>query len=103
MYSPVKDQIILEKQGETHYRTFNINGNDGRGTANNLANGIGIDYTTIRGQIDIITAKVYLQETNTKWAPSNLQFYYTSDTNIAGNASVKISDISRKAKNKITY
>ena len=102
MYSPKKDHIILEKQGHTHYRTFNISGNDGKGTANSLANGIGIDYTTIRGQIDITTAKIYL-ETNSKWAPSSIQFFYTSDTNVAGNATVKISDITRKAKNKITY
>jgi hypothetical protein len=101
MYSPVKDQIILEKQGATHYRTFNVSGNDGKGTANSLANGTGIDYTTIRGQIDYTTAKIYLS-TNTKWAPSSIQFYYTNNTNV-GPASVKISDITRKAKNKITY
>jgi hypothetical protein len=102
MYSVKKDHIILERQGHTHYRTFNISGQDGKGTANSLGNGIGIDYTSIRGQIDITSCKIYL-ETNTKWAPSSIQFYYTSDTNIAGNASVKISDITRKAKNKITY
>ena len=102
MYSPKKDHIILEKQGHTHYRTYNVSGNDGKGTANSLANGVGIDYTSIRGQIDITTAKIYL-ETNTRWAPSSIQFFYTSDTNVAGNATVKISDITRKAKNKITY
>jgi hypothetical protein len=102
MYSPKKDQIILEKQGDTHYRTYNISGNDGKGVDNSLANGVGVDYTTIRAQIDIISAKIYL-ETNTKWAPSSIQFYYTSDTNVANNATVKISDITRKAKNKITY
>jgi hypothetical protein len=102
MYSPVKNQIILEKQGTTHYRTYNVNGFDGKGTGNSLANSVGVDYSSIRGQIDYTTAKIYL-ETNTKWAPSNLQFFYVSDTNVAGNATVKISDITRKAKNKITY
>jgi hypothetical protein len=102
MYSPKKDHIILEKQGATHYRTFNINGNDGKGVDNLLANGTGVDYTTIRGEIDITTAKIYL-ETNTRWAPTSIQFYYTNDTNVASNATVRISDITRKAKNKITY
>jgi hypothetical protein len=102
MYSPKKDHIILEKQGATHYRTFNISGNDGKGVDNSLANGVGVDYTTIRGEIDITSCKIYI-ETNTRWAPTSIQFYYTSDTNVAGNATVKISDITRKAKNKITY
>jgi hypothetical protein len=102
MYSPVKDQIILEKQGATHYRTYNISGNDGKGVDNSLQNGIGVDYTNIRGQIDIISCKIYLTS-NARWAPSSIQFYYTNDTNVAGNATVKISDITRKAKNKITY
>jgi hypothetical protein len=94
--------LIMERQGFTHYRTFSSTVIDGKGLNNNLADGVGIDHHTIRGRIDFINAKLYLDGNNTNWAPNNFKVFYNNATNI-NVASVRISDITRKAKNKITY
>jgi hypothetical protein len=94
--------LIMERQGFTHYRTFNASAIDGKGFANTLADGVGIDYHTIRGRIEFINAKLYLDGNNSNWAPNNFKVFYNNATNI-NVASVRISNIERKVKNRITY
>jgi hypothetical protein len=101
-YAVSQKILIMERQGFTHYRTFNASVIDGKGFANTLADGVGIDYHTIRGRIDFINAKLYLDGNNAKWCPVNFKVFYNNSTNI-GPASVRISNIERKAKNLITY
>jgi hypothetical protein len=94
--------LIMERQGFTHYRTFSSTVVDGKGFSNTLADGVGIDHHTIRGRIEFISAKLYLDGNNANWAPNNFKVFYNNATNI-NVASVKISNIERKAKNRITY
>lgn len=101
-YAPSQKILIIERQGlGTHYRTFSSTVIDGKGLTNSLADGVGIDYHTIRGRIDYLNAKIYLADNTTRWSPSNFMIFYNNASNI-GPASVRISNIERKAKNFIT-
>ena len=97
-YAPSQFQLIVERQGFTHYRTFSSTVIDGKGIGNNLADGTGIDHHTIRGRIDYLNAKIYLATNTTRWSPYNFLIFYNEATNI-GPASVRISNIERKTKN----
>ena len=101
-YAPSQFQLIVERQGFTHYRTFSSTVIDGKGLTNTLADGTGVDYHTIRGRIDYLNAKIYLATNTTRWAPYNFMIFYNESTNI-GPASVRISNIERKAKNLTIY
>jgi hypothetical protein len=101
-YAPSQKILIMERMNTaTHYRTFNSSQWEGRGVGDNLANNVGCDFRTIRGRIEIQSAKIYLPDNNAKWSPTSFQVFYTTATNVAGTASVKISNIERKAKNTI--
>ena len=52
------------KKSKRHYKggmsKLNPADYDGKGVGNTLANGVGVDYSTIRGEINYTTAKIYL-------------------------------------------
>lgn len=87
----------------SHYRTFNNAATpaEGKGIAGTGTDNQGADFRTIRGRIEIQSAKVWLPDNNTsRWAPTSFAIYYDQNTNI-NQASVRISNIERKAKNAI--
>ena len=103
-YAPSRYILIMERMNpSSHYRTFNSSLWQGRGTTDTLANDVGCDYRSIRGRIEIQSIKLYLPDNNTKWSPTSFQVFYSNATNVAGTASVRISNIERRLKNKITY
>jgi hypothetical protein len=103
-YAPSSKILIIERMNpSSHYRTFNNAATpaEGKGIAGTGNDNVGADFRTIRGRIEIQSAKVYLPDNNTsRWAPTSFSIYYDQNTNI-NQASVRISNIERKAKNAI--
>ena len=101
-YAPSSKILIIERMNpSSHYRTFNNAATpaEGKGVAGTLADNVGADFRTIRARIEIQSAKVYLPDNDTsRWAPTSFAIYYDQNTNV-NQASVKISNIERKAKN----
>jgi len=104
LYAPSEKVLIMERINPiAHYRTYNSSIIDGKGQSNTLGSGVGIDYTSIRGRVELLTVKIYLSgNSSTTWAPSNFIFYPDITTNVIGTATVKITDITKCPKNKIT-
>jgi hypothetical protein len=105
VYAPSQKVFIMERMNEPFYRTQNSSLWEGKGVAGTLADGVGANFRTIRGKIDIVSLRAYLPGTdNDRWCPNSFAVYYIASQNAnVANASVRISDIQRKAKNKITY